>query len=166
MIVMTAIYALLAYIIVKKDKKNNNNFQRLVDLNKTAGPFQGWPILKQTKTNTMQKQIPSKTQLVVNKSYQGETIEKKINRIVNNKEPIKDATPIIFTERSDGVIPEYDPRDDKWERAAEARDKIAKMQLAKRQGTDKGPKIGEEAKKNMEKENGGAEPTQATDQKK
>lgn len=109
---------------------------------------------------------PNRTGIRVNKSFEGETIEKKINRIVNNKEPIKDATPIIFTERQDGVIPEYNPRHDKWEAAAEARDAIAKRQLEKRQGTEKGPNIGEEAKKNMDKENGGAESTQATDQKK
>ena len=37
--------------------------------------------------------------------YEGETIEQKVNRIVNNNEPITDGAPIIFTERKDGVLP-------------------------------------------------------------
>ena len=33
--------------------------------------------------------------------YEGETIEQKVNRIVNNNEPITDGAPIIFTDRYD-----------------------------------------------------------------
>ena len=44
--------------------------------------------------------------------YEGETIEQKVNSIVNNNEPITDGSPIIFTERKDGVLPEYDIRTD------------------------------------------------------
>ena len=43
-------------------------------------------------------------------TFEGETIETKVNRIVNNGEPIKDGAPIIYTERKDGVLPEYDIR--------------------------------------------------------
>ena len=32
-----------------------------------------------------------------------ETIEKKVKRIVENKEPISDGAPIIYTERNKGV---------------------------------------------------------------
>ena len=32
-------------------------------------------------------------------TFEGETIETKVNRIVNNGEPIKDGAPIIYTER-------------------------------------------------------------------
>jgi len=49
------------------------------------------------------KKQPNKTTIHRNTSYQGETLEKKINRIVNNKEPIKDGAPLMYTERKDGV---------------------------------------------------------------
>lgn len=93
------------------------------------------------------KSIHKKTTLLVNKSYEGESIEKKINRIVNNKEPIKDGAPIIYTERKDGVKPEYDIRTDRFEIAVEAMDKVSKTYLAQRE-----TRIGEKAKENMEKE--------------
>ena len=35
-----------------------------------------------------------------NKSYVGERLEEKIQRITSNKEPIKDGAPLIYTERS------------------------------------------------------------------
>ena len=53
-------------------------------------------------------------------TYEGETIEAKVNRIVNNGEPITDGTPIIYTERKDGVLPEYDIRTDRWDIAIDA----------------------------------------------
>ena len=34
---------------------------------------------------------------------EGETIETKVARITQNKEPITDSAPIIFTEKNDGV---------------------------------------------------------------
>ena len=36
-----------------------------------------------------------------------EYIEEKVRRITENKEPIKDGAPIIYTERKDGVNPAY-----------------------------------------------------------
>lgn len=72
------------------------------------------------------------TTLNVNNSYQGETIEQKIFRIVNNKEPITDGAPLIYTERHEGVKPEYDIRTDRFEVAAEAMDTVTKTHLAKR----------------------------------
>lgn len=82
----------------------------------------------------MYKQIkPFKTSIVRNDSYVGETIEEKINRITNNKEPITDGAPLIYTERKNGVMPEYDIRTDKWEVAVEAMDTVAKTHIAKRE---------------------------------
>ena len=77
--------------------------------------------------------IPRKTSIKVNNSYKGETIEQKINRIVNNKEPIKDGAPIVYTERKDGVKPKYDIRTDRWEIAVEGMDHVSKAHLAKRE---------------------------------
>ena len=55
---------------------------------------------------------------------EGEPIEYKIERIVSNKEPIKDGAPAIYTDRKDGVISAYNIRTDRWEIAAEAMDKV------------------------------------------
>lgn len=68
----------------------------------------------------------------VNKAYEGESIEQKIDRIVNNNEPISDGAPIIYTERKDGVMPEYDIRADKWDIAIDAMDKVAESNKMKR----------------------------------
>lgn len=108
---------------------------------------------------------PHKTTLNVNKTYVGETIEQKINRITNNKEPIKDGAPLTYTERKDGVQAQYNIRTDRFEIALDAMDAVSKTFKAKREN-----KIGEEAKKNMEKEaltekpkdNAGSEPAQTT----
>lgn len=79
------------------------------------------------------KQQHHKSSLQVDSSYQGETIEQKINRIVNNKEPITDGAPIIYTERKDGVLPAYDIRTDRFEIAVEAMDKVTKSHMASRE---------------------------------
>ena len=41
--------------------------------------------------------------------FEGEQIEEKVRRIINNNEPITDGAPIIFTEKKDGVRPEHNP---------------------------------------------------------
>lgn len=99
------------------------------------------------------------TCLAVNKSYEGETIEQKVERIKNNKEPIKDGAPLIYHDRKEGVKAAFNIRTDRWDIAAEATDKITGAARAKRENK---PDIGKEALEGMKKENGGAEPTQAT----
>jgi len=98
------------------------------------------------------KQNPKSGTLKVNSSYKGETIEQKVNRIVNNKEPITDGAPRIYQERKEGVNPAYDVRTDRWEIAIDAMDKVSGSHKAKRENT-----IAEKAKKGMEAEkiNGG-----------
>lgn len=78
-----------------------------------------------------------KTSLVVNKSYIGETIEQKIDRIMNNKEPLSDGAPRVYTERKDGVQPQYDIRTDRFELAVDAMDIVNKDRLAKREERQK-----------------------------
>ncbi|AXH76996.1 MAG: hypothetical protein [Microviridae sp.] len=73
------------------------------------------------------------TSITVTKSYEGETIEAKIRRITTNKEPIKDNADLIYTERKDGVQPQYDIRTDRFEIAVEAMDKVTKSGIAKRE---------------------------------
>lgn len=76
----------------------------------------------------------AKTSISVNQSYEGERIEKKIERMMNNNEPITDpGAQTIYTDRKDGVQPDYDIRADKWEYAVEAMDKVSKSHIAKRE---------------------------------
>lgn len=67
-----------------------------------------------------------------NDSYEGEMIETKIERIVNNNEPIQDGAPLIYTERKDGVQAEYNVRTDRWDVAVDAMNVVAKTEVAKR----------------------------------
>lgn len=72
----------------------------------------------------------------INASVKGEPIEQKIERIVNNKEPIgqgNDTAPIIYTERREGVRASTNIRTDRFEIAVEAADKIAKSYKARRE---------------------------------
>lgn len=71
--------------------------------------------------------------LRINKSTQGETIEQKMERILNNGEAIKDGAPIIYTDRKDGVLPETNIRTDRWDLAIEGTDAISKSKFAKRE---------------------------------
>lgn len=75
---------------------------------------------------------PYKTTIRLNQGYVGETIELKVNRIVNNKEPITDGAPLIYTDRKMGVEPDYNIRTDRFEVAIEAMDKVAATHIAKR----------------------------------
>ena len=68
-------------------------------------------------------------------SYEGETIEAKVQRVVINKEPIEDGAPIIYTEKKDGVLPQYNIRTDKWEIAQSAMDLAQQQRIAKSNGT-------------------------------
>lgn len=72
------------------------------------------------------------TDIELNESVEGESIEVKVQRIVENNEPISDGAPIIFTDRRDGVLPAYDIRTDRFELAIDGMDYVAKSNLAKR----------------------------------
>lgn len=98
----------------------------------------------------MYKKIPAhKTQFKINDSYIAETIEKKVKRIMNNKEPITDGAPLIYTNRKDGVQPAYNIKTDRFEAAIDAMDYVSKAHMAKRENK---PTIGEQAKEGMAKE--------------
>lgn len=64
-------------------------------------------------------------------TYDGETIEAKVRRVVENKEPITDGAPIVYTEKKDGVLPQFNIRTDKWDIALEAMDKVQASRIAK-----------------------------------
>lgn len=72
------------------------------------------------------------TSISQNKAYVADSHLVSMRRILSNKEPIKDASPIVYTERKDGVLPDYDIRTDKMEYAVEAMGQAAKSKLAAR----------------------------------
>lgn len=76
--------------------------------------------------------IKGRTQIDLNKSVEGITIEQRVELIMSAKEPIKDGAPLIYTDRKDGVLPDYDIRSDRFEFAIDAMDKVTKGRLAKR----------------------------------
>ena len=67
--------------------------------------------------------------------YEGESIEAKVRRIVDNKEPISDGAPIVYTEKKDGVLPQYDIRTDRWDMAIMAMDAVNRAKIARSNGT-------------------------------
>lgn len=71
-------------------------------------------------------------------TFEGETIETKIKRVIDNKEPIEQISPIIYTERKAGVQPQYDIRTDRFDIALQAMDKVTATRLAKRMARDGG----------------------------
>ena len=65
-------------------------------------------------------------------TYEGETIETKVARIVQEKAPITDGAPIIYTDREQGVLPAYNVRTDRWDIAENAMDKVNAAKMATR----------------------------------
>ena len=70
--------------------------------------------------------------LSVNNSYEGESIETKVRRITENKEPITDGAPIIYTDRKEGTKAEYNIRTDRFDVALDAMDYVNRTRTAKR----------------------------------
>ena len=68
---------------------------------------------------------------------EGETIETKVRRIVEEKEPISDTAPIVYTNRDDGVIAGYNIRTDRFDIALSAMETVNKAKIATRNGKNK-----------------------------
>lgn len=79
----------------------------------------------------MKKIKPTKTLINANECIVGEMLCTKIARMMYNKEPITAESPIIYTAKKDGVLPQYDIRTDRWEIAQEAMGAISKSEIAK-----------------------------------
>lgn len=65
--------------------------------------------------------------------FEAESLEEKVRRVTETNEPVEAISPMIYTERKDGVRPEYNIRTDKWEIAQEAMNTIAIGKRQKRQ---------------------------------
>lgn len=97
------------------------------------------------------KKTIAKTRLNVNKSYEGEPLEIKVQRLVQNKEPLDGSVPLTYQERAEGVNPAYNIKTDKWEVAAEAMDRATKEKILRRADRIKAAK---EAEKGTQAEGG------------
>lgn len=92
-----------------------------------------------------------------NLTYQAEPREVKLRKIINGESnDMEDGVfPTIYTEKKDGVQPEFDIRTDRFEVAIDAIDKInqsAANQIAKSKGETEAVKdFGTEEKTNPEK---------------
>lgn len=92
-----------------------------------------------------------------NLTYQAEPREVKLRKIISGEaNNMEDGVfPTIYTEKKDGVQPEYDIRTDRFEVAIDAMDKInqsAANQIAKSKGETESVKdFGTEAKTDPEK---------------
>lgn len=92
-----------------------------------------------------------------NLTYQAEPREIKLRKIINGEaNNMEDGVfPTIYTEKKDGVKPEFDIRTDRFEVAIDAMDKInqsAANQIAKNKGETEAVKnFGTEAKTDPEK---------------
>lgn len=78
------------------------------------------------------KERPKQTTLKGCETLEGETMEEKVRRIMNNKEPITDGAPILHIPRNEGVRPDTNIRTDRFELAVDMTDKITSDKLAKR----------------------------------
>lgn len=73
---------------------------------------------------------PIETTIVINDSTIGQTIESFVERLMNNSEELNETLERNYTERKDGVIPEFNIRTDRFELAVEATDKITASKIA------------------------------------
>lgn len=74
-----------------------------------------------------------KSSLNVNQSTEGETMEQKVLRMTTNGEQIEDpAVPTTYTERKNGVEPQYDIRTDRMVMAQEAMSQVSESYRNKR----------------------------------
>lgn len=67
---------------------------------------------------------------------EGESIEEKMRKVTASKEPIENSAPLIWTDRKDGVLPQYDIRTDRWDIAQQAMDKITASEIARQKQQD------------------------------
>ncbi len=78
------------------------------------------------------------TNFEINESVEGRSIEEKMRETTLNGQPIESAAPLLYTDRKDGVLPEYDIRTDRWSIAQATVDKVVRSQIAKSQDVSGG----------------------------
>lgn len=68
--------------------------------------------------------------IIKNDSYEAEPLEVKLRKAAEDKTPIEAIAPMIYTEKSKGVIAEYDIRTDRFEIAQKAMEKLNSVKFA------------------------------------
>lgn len=94
------------------------------------------------------------------KCYQGKSIEREIEEAVTQNAPIEKASPLLYTEKQEGVVADYDIRTDRWAIAQQAREKMAQARIAKRNEALKQTLSPDKSEKEGEQKS--AEPSQST----
>lgn len=103
--------------------------------------------------NAYNSPVMTLSRIIVNDSDEGEPLEHEIARRMETGEGSEVTSPLIYTEKADGVLPAYNIRADRWEIAIDGFDTISKSKQAKRdeapkmdviQGEDKSPSAGSE----------------------
>lgn len=72
-----------------------------------------------------------KPTLKVNATYEAEGLEVKLRRITETNEPLAGDIPIVYTKKTDGVLPAFDIRTDRFEIAREAMSKVQESEMTK-----------------------------------
>lgn len=73
------------------------------------------------------------TSIKTNEAYTGEPLYIQLRIATKTKNPIKMDAPIIYTDKKEGVKPQYDIRTDKWEIAQNAMNYVNATEIAKGQ---------------------------------
>lgn len=66
---------------------------------------------------------------MIEMTEEGETLIKKIQRILDENEPLTDGAPMIYTPKQEGVRDDCNIRTDKWALAMDAMDRVNNYKL-------------------------------------
>ena len=69
--------------------------------------------------------------LRVDATYEAEGLEVKLRRMTETNEPLAGDIPIVYTKKTDGVLPAFDIRTDRFEIAREAMSKVQESEMTK-----------------------------------
>jgi hypothetical protein len=83
---------------------------------------------------------------MIKMTEEGETLIKKIQRILDENEPLTDGAPMIYTPKQAGVREDCNIRTDKWEIAMNAMDRVNNYKLSEylKKGETEAPKKAED----------------------
>lgn len=82
---------------------------------------------------------------MIHETNEGEILIKKIQRILDENEPLTDGAPMIYTPKEAGVRADCNIRTDKWDIAMNAMDKVNNYKLSQylKNGEAEAPNVGE-----------------------
>lgn len=94
---------------------------------------------------------------MIEMTEKGETLIKKIQRILDENEPLTDGAPMIYTPKQAGVREDCNVRTDKWALAMDAMDRVNNYKLNEylKKGEAEAPKEAEKPKEAKGQTEGG-----------